>query len=304
MYVCSLPSFRCLRNVCYSVSALLVALLVVGVLLDDVSIWKLFSALGEELVYVGLTLALAYVLDPELGVVALSSILLSGSLNVFLKYFFNIPRPPPELWRTHASGPGFPSGHAQVASTFWSLLAATARPSCLIAVSSAVVASVAYSRIGLRVHSVVDVVAGVGVGVAIALAVGAVLRYVGFERAFLLLSLLSTAISYRNTALGYESGVSASILGLGAGLVVSLPALRRSVRILKDSALKERATMLAAVYAVAYTAVIQSNDLPLGGRLLTYFALGILLASTPVVWRKLGSSARTYLTSIRRIVLR
>ncbi|MCX8185320.1 MAG: phosphatase PAP2 family protein [Sulfolobales archaeon] len=295
---------RCLKTVCYTISTLFAILLVTGVILDDVSIWKLFSALGEELAYIGLTLALTYLLDPELGILALASILLSGSLNVFLKYFFNIPRPPPELWRVRASGPGFPSGHAQITSTFWSTVVVNVRVKYLFTISLVLVASVAYSRIGLRVHSVSDVVAGVGVGVALALAVNALLRYAGFEKTILAVSLLSVLLSYRNTVFGHESGVSIPLLGLSASLAVSLPTLKRAMRILKNTSLAERVALLTTMYTLALTATIVSRSLPLEGRFLAYFTLGVLITSIPVAWRKISSLVNTYFKGKVKSVMR
>jgi membrane-associated phospholipid phosphatase len=97
-----------------------------------------------------------------------------------------------------ADGYGFPSGHATAATVVWGSLAwwldASTRPR-RVAVAAGLVVLVAFSRVALGVHYVVDVVAGIGLGLAYLLAVGWVRnRSEGDERLFLWLALGLTAV--------------------------------------------------------------------------------------------------------------
>ncbi|WP_458208237.1 phosphatase PAP2 family protein [Haladaptatus sp. NG-SE-30] len=91
------------------------------------------------------------------------------SLTLALKGFFARPRPPHALQFVHASGYGYPSGHAIGSTVFWGALAVTIdRWKTWLRVTGAgvVVALVALSRLVLGVHFAVDVLVGVVVGVA------------------------------------------------------------------------------------------------------------------------------------------
>lgn len=122
-------------------------------------VWFLISA-GAFLYWFG---------DRRQGAFSLAAILGSLALTLALKGLFGLPRPPASLQLGHASGHGFPSGHAIGATTLWALLAmvvtrGTHRTRALVAAT--VVAIVATSRVVIGVHYTVDVVAGVVVGLA------------------------------------------------------------------------------------------------------------------------------------------
>lgn len=89
------------------------------------------------------------------------------SLVVGLKASFALPRPPVAVARIVTDGYGFPSGHTTGATVFYGSLAALASRwsrSERYAAAGALVALVAFTRVALGVHYVVDVVAGVVLG--------------------------------------------------------------------------------------------------------------------------------------------
>ncbi|WP_276299254.1 phosphatase PAP2 family protein [Halorussus lipolyticus] len=129
--------------------------------------WFLFTAVA--LVY--------WFVNRRRGAFALSAILGALALTLALKGLFELPRPPADLHVGHASGYGFPSGHAIGATTLWALLALVLERGShrwRAIGAGAVVAVVATSRLVIGVHYIVDVV----VGIAIALTYLAVLLYV------------------------------------------------------------------------------------------------------------------------------
>jgi membrane-associated phospholipid phosphatase len=92
----------------------------------------------------------------------------AGGLGLYslAKHFVGRPRPPMDIWLTHAASSAFPSGHAtQSLSTFAALaivaaasLSKARRPALALAVVLA--AGVGWSRVYLGVHWATDVIAG------------------------------------------------------------------------------------------------------------------------------------------------
>lgn len=102
----------------------------------------------------------AFVLGTTLGALA---------LTLALKGSFALPRPPETLQYGHATGYGFPSGHALATTVVWGLFARTLDVSThhrRVAVASGVIALVSASRVAIGVHYAADVIAGVGLGLA------------------------------------------------------------------------------------------------------------------------------------------
>lgn len=135
-----------------------------------VSLFELVTLLGNAWLCLA-AITLAYVVAPRLGLsrraaaFALALGLGALGLTLGLKHLFELPRPP----LAAEDGFGFPSGHALGTTVFWggvALLAHRGRRRTRLSVAAAVIVLVSVSRVVLRVHYLVDVVAGVVVGVA------------------------------------------------------------------------------------------------------------------------------------------
>jgi membrane-associated phospholipid phosphatase len=141
----------------------------------------LFTAttlLGDGSVLIGLSATIYWCFDKGRGRVVTYVLLLGAYLNFFLKIVIAWPRPPVELRIAEKSETsyGFPSGHAQDSTTFWSLITLDFRKRILSVLGIVIVVAVGISRIYLGLHYPVQVIGGWIVGLAVACSGMLVLR--------------------------------------------------------------------------------------------------------------------------------
>ncbi len=125
--------------------------------------------------------ALVYWLwDKRPGLYLSVLLLASGAVNAYLKALFGLPRPPAVYHKVFPplTDNGFPSGHAQTSTAFWSGLALVLRGGW-IPLGVVLTALVALSRVYLGVHFVGDVLGGVAIGLGLGIG-----GYVGFRASF------------------------------------------------------------------------------------------------------------------------
>jgi membrane-associated phospholipid phosphatase len=164
--------------------------------------------------------------DKRLGLFLGVLLLVSGAVNAYLKAFFGQPRPPSELHKpVPLTSNGFPSGHAQTTTAFWSALALVRRGGW-IPVAVVMVVLVALSRVYLGVHFVGDVLGGVAIGLALGLVGYAVYqasfwRRLGTLHKLVLAVVLPAAFGGVLTLLGEEAFLFGGLLtGLSVGYVL------------------------------------------------------------------------------------
>jgi len=231
------------------VLSLLAALLIASFMTNDVDLWILWSRLGDEEFYIIVAVVLYYFL-PRLqqGLTLITAVLLSGSLNIALKYTFNLPRPPDPL--IDVSGPSFPSGHAQISSSFWSSFSLMTRNAVIAIMSAIIIMGISSSRVFLRAHHVVDVIFGAFVGCALGCASYLALRYHSNRGSFVGYNVnvgIAVVLSvYSIVALRAELDSSTALLGLGLATLTALPTLK-FIETVKPSTL---ARMLACVISI------------------------------------------------------
>jgi len=206
-------------KILWLINTLLVLFLITSVLVNSIELWRAWSFLGEEEFYMALSLVFYYLyFDPGRVLLVFLSVVFSGSLNVFFKYWLRLPRPPDPL--IPVEGPGFPSGHAQVSTSFWFTLSGVIRERAVYFASSILVTGISLSRLYLRAHYLVDVIGGVVLGllVCFVVLVLSVFFDLAGRAACVVFSLVFSLISY--SALGAPSD-TASVL-VAASLAVLL----------------------------------------------------------------------------------
>lgn len=126
---------------------------------------KVLSFLGTEEFFLLVLPALYWCLDSALGFRVALILLLSNSLNGALKLAFHSPRPywvSPQLVRAFSAETSFgvPSGHAQIATGVWGMIAATLRRGWVWIVCLSLIFLIGFSRLYLGVHFPHDVIFG------------------------------------------------------------------------------------------------------------------------------------------------
>lgn len=132
----------------------------------DLIFMRAITHLGNFVLWIFISLILYWFGRKEFAKFFIAAILLGYILNGVLKYSLQLPRPPSVEWLIGVESPyGFPSGHAAIA-----FLAATifTLESRRFAFLYALAFLVAYSRVFLGVHYLVDVIGGAAVGTIVA----------------------------------------------------------------------------------------------------------------------------------------
>jgi membrane-associated phospholipid phosphatase len=141
------------------------------------TLMTIVTDLGSEEAYIALVVLVYLGIDARAGQRLGVLLLLSFFVNQYAKAWFDTPRPfelDPEVLRTEralvtAQGPGFPSGHAQGAATFWGYAAVLVGRAWFWPVALLLIALVATSRLYLGVHVPADVVGGLAIGALLVL---------------------------------------------------------------------------------------------------------------------------------------
>jgi membrane-associated phospholipid phosphatase len=127
------------------------------------SFFRAITLLGDELFYLLLFPFLLWCVDFYLGIRVGIIFLLSVYVNSGAKEIFQQPRPfdlLPEIQKVHASGYGFPSGHAQSSLVVWGSIAYWKKQIWIRNLSVLLILLIGFSRIYLGVHFPTDILGG------------------------------------------------------------------------------------------------------------------------------------------------
>ncbi len=190
------------------------------------AIFVVITSTGSLFFFMAAAALVYWLWDKRLGLFLGVLLLVSGGVNAYLKALFGQPRPPVELHKpVPLTSNGFPSGHAQTTTAFWSALALVRRGGW-IPVAIVMMVLVALSRVYLGVHFIGDVLGGAAIGLALGL-----VAYVGYRASFwrrlgipqklVLAVALPAAFGGVLTLLGEESVLFGGLLtGLSVGYVL------------------------------------------------------------------------------------
>ncbi len=131
--------------------------------------WIFITLLGNGEAYLFLIPLVYFMISRKLGWRILLLTVFSAIIMNTLKDFFQVPRPPKELWKIEVEGYSFPSGHAAGASSFWFYLALKLKKHIVYVISITLIILISVSRIVLGVHYIRDIIAGILLGTGIAL---------------------------------------------------------------------------------------------------------------------------------------
>lgn len=133
------------------------------------AVFAAITFMGNEEFYVLLLPVIYWCVSRAVAVRLGYVFLFSTVLNTGVKDLFMLPRPDPRQVRrvVEATGYGFPSGHAQSATTVWLYLATQARKRALWCVAIVLAVLIGFSRLYLGVHFPGDVLGGWFIGVSL-----------------------------------------------------------------------------------------------------------------------------------------
>ena len=137
-------------------------------------IFLLISALTGEFVYIAILGIIYWCIDKDKAYYIGTFLFLSFSVNTFFKNLFHIPRPYTysdvrQIDVDTGYGYSFPSGHAQMSTTFAGMFSAIFKKRWIYILGIVLVILTGLSRMYLGVHTPVDILCGIGVGLALTL---------------------------------------------------------------------------------------------------------------------------------------
>ncbi|MBI3786095.1 MAG: phosphatase PAP2 family protein [Deltaproteobacteria bacterium] len=248
------------------------------------TLFRTATTVGSTPLYFVCLAPLFWVADRRRAVVLFFLLALSSYLNTFLKLWFHMPRPDPNILRALGLHPGyeasfgFPSGHTQNAVVFWGYLAWWIGRSWAWIGAAAMVGLIGFSRLYLGVHFPLDVLGGLALGSA----------------HFALAPLLErwSAVDFRLPALGWAALMAVAVAVLVTTLDPAMAALSGSMLGLSVAvwifwppyvAVAGTAALLATVVAglIAMGATVALVLAPLGTQ--STLVLGAAMAAAWVV---------------------
>ncbi|MEM7602615.1 MAG: phosphatase PAP2 family protein, partial [Verrucomicrobiota bacterium] len=122
-------------------------------------VFKTFTTLGYTEFFLAALPILFWCWNKEAGSRIAILTILAGALTLFLKDWFQDPRPPAELAveGTRPDSYGLPSGHTLMAIVFWGSLAFESKKRWALLVAVVMIVGIISSRLYLGVHDIEDV---------------------------------------------------------------------------------------------------------------------------------------------------
>ena len=139
-------------------------------LLDNIFLF--ISSLTGEIVYIAVVCAIYWCVNKNKGIIAAITLVFSFSLNTVLKNIFAVPRPYTysavrQIDTSTGYGYSFPSGHAQLSTTFAGLGMINIRKKAIYIIGILLIILTGISRMYLGVHTPLDIAVGYILGTAV-----------------------------------------------------------------------------------------------------------------------------------------
>lgn len=134
------------------------------------AVMEAITFLAESLFIVTIVALLYWCIDKKKSIKIGWIVLVSGTVNGILKNVFKMPRPfqrgvvSPIRVET-ATGYSFPSGHTQIATSFWGSAMIILRNKSVVVLGSIIILLVGLTRLYLGVHWPMDVLGGIVMGI-------------------------------------------------------------------------------------------------------------------------------------------
>ncbi|MGB9708570.1 phosphatase PAP2 family protein [Infirmifilum uzonense] len=243
--------------------------------------WELVTTLGDEQGYVALATIVFIVFSPELGFIMLLSLLSSAWVNIILKDTLRLPRPPSDQWKIEVKGYGFPSGHAQTSTAFWSAAYIYLRKKAIALLGISLIALVSYSRLALGVHYPRDIIGGIFLGLLVSLLTYFFsLRLLKLEKKRASLTLLAYSIFVSLLYLVDHDPTLIKLAGVLAGSSL-YPLLREKIQ--PSPSLSRRVLLAAIVLALVLILTRISGSLPLISQFAIYAVISVIIVVSPII---------------------
>ena len=126
--------------------------------------FTVITNLGDFTAYLAILCVIYLAIDKNKGYQIIFIVVFSNVFNAIAKIIIANPRPPNVLHQVEATNYSTPSGHAQVAASFWSALALNFRKNWLVFLAIVFSFLIGFSRLFLGVHYFEDVLLGWSIG--------------------------------------------------------------------------------------------------------------------------------------------
>lgn len=185
----------------------------------------LITNLGSETFLILAITFIFWCLDKRLGIKLFLITVFTVQLNLFLKGIFKAPRPIghegiKSLCIESAPGYSFPSGHSQISSTFWYYLKRKVRDKRFSYLAFTLIFLIGFSRLYLRVHWPVDVIAGLIIGLITAFLLDILIEKLNKTKLRFIISIIFTIIITNILLLYMHSNDSVKLTGILTGSLI------------------------------------------------------------------------------------
>ncbi|MBF8984332.1 phosphatase PAP2 family protein [Lutibacter sp. B2] len=255
----------------------------------------LITNLGSEVFFI---LAITYIywcVDKNMGIRLFFIIMTSVYINNILKELFHIQRPIyaegiNAVYKKSAPGYSFPSGHSQTIATFWIYLMKKMKNKRLYIIGWSSVIFVAFSRLYLRVHWPLDVIAGIVIAGSIVIVLDYTIeKMVKYEITYSMNIIICAFISMILLLSNFNE-IAVKILGLTTAALIGYFVENKYIHFQEKSSLKYQIVKcVSGVFIFIALQILMKKAFPSGiiANYMRYFIVGVWVTLiAPALFKK------------------